>query len=166
MTEVENHSAPKEVEDELEDVSKLTQIQNKWVSKSLKLFAITIFLWRYTFWFRGGTANASKTQVINYQESIRKIGSFQTVIFLIWLPSGLIIFIFRWSIFGESMITWNDLMNSEWRQSIICSRRVSHLPGKILRTSWVASGWFVWRRALLLDTGRMSCSLLLENSSM
>lgn len=62
MTEVDNHPAPKEAEDEVEDVSKLTQIQNK-----------------YTFWFRGGTASAAKTAVINYQESIRKIGSFQTV---------------------------------------------------------------------------------------
>lgn len=29
MTEVDNHPAPKEAEDEVEDVSKLTQIQNK-----------------------------------------------------------------------------------------------------------------------------------------
>ena len=34
---------------------------------------------RYTFFFKGGTANAPKVAVTNYLESIHKISSFQTV---------------------------------------------------------------------------------------
>lgn len=41
---------------------------------------------RYTFWFRGGTAAASKVTGAAYTESIRQIDSFQTVGRILYLP--------------------------------------------------------------------------------
>jgi hypothetical protein len=46
--------------DEIEDVENMHQIQNK-----------------YTFWYRANTGNAAKT--VNYNDSIKKMASFQTV---------------------------------------------------------------------------------------